>query len=79
MIPKSTRIVAWVGPLPEPGEFLRTEAGSTYLVFSRRDNTRPKHARKSRCFCHLGKLEPGEELPDDAVVHQFAWGSRAPR
>jgi hypothetical protein len=76
MIPKQTRITAWLGPLPEPGEFLRSQGGSLYLVLSRRDNTRPKHVRKSRCVCHLGKLEHGEELPGNAVVHDFQWNGR---
>lgn len=79
MIPKQTRIVAWVGPLPEPGHFLRSQGGSLYLILTRRDNTRPKHVRKSRCHCHLGKLEPDEiaAMPEDAVVHSFAWGDRS--
>lgn len=78
MIPKQTRIIAWVGPLPEPGEFLRSQGGSMYLILTRRDNQRPKHVRKSRCVCQLGKLEPDEieAMPHDAVVHPFAWGSR---
>lgn len=81
MIPKQTRIVAWVGPLPEPGEFLRSQGGSLYLILSRRDNQRAKHVRKSRCACQLGKLEPDEiaDVPPDAVIHDFQWNSRAPR
>lgn len=57
MIPKQTRITAWYGPLPEPGEFLRSQGGSLYLVLSRRDNQRPKHVRKSRC--HLPPRQAG--------------------
>lgn len=78
MIPKTMRIIAWHGPLPEPGEFMRTKAGSTYLILTRRDNQRPKGQRKSRCFCHLGKLDQQEieAMPPDAVIHEFHWNGR---
>lgn len=78
MIPKTMRIIVWNGPLPEPGEFMRSRGGSLYLILSRRDNTRPKHVRKSRAFCQLGKLEPDEieAMPPDAVVHEFHWNGR---
>jgi hypothetical protein len=62
--------------LPEVGEFLRTAAGSVYLILSRRLNVRPDP--KSVAFMHLGKLDPDEieQMPADAVVHSFAWSAR---
>jgi hypothetical protein len=74
LTPKTTRLLDWDGPLPEPGHFLQTDAGSTYLVLSVRPNERP--APKSVAFLQLGKLERGEDLPVDAVVHGFAWAAR---
>jgi hypothetical protein len=77
VIPKTTRLLSWVGRIPEPGEYLRTEAGSTYLVFSRRDNRRTDP--KGVAMLQLGKLERDEidEMPGGAVIHPFAWAPRS--
>jgi hypothetical protein len=74
--PKTTRLLSWEGPLPQPGEFLRTDAGSTYLVFTVRPNLRPDP--KSVAHLQLGKLDGLEiaELPEDATIHGFAWAAR---
>jgi hypothetical protein len=76
MTPKACRMTSWDGPIPEAGEFLRTDAGSTYLILTRRDNTRPDP--KSICAMQLGKLDPDEiaAMPVDAVVHGFQWNAR---
>lgn len=76
MTPKTSRLLSWDGELPEPGDCLRTAAGSTYLVLSVRPNTRPEP--KSRAALQLGKLDPDEiaQLPADTRIHSFMWAPR---
>lgn len=79
MTPRMTRIMAWDGPLPEVGEYLRTPAGTMYAVIAVRLNVRPEP--KSLARLDLIKFTAAEaaELPADIVVHGFAWCPRAPR
>lgn len=56
------------------GDYLRTPAGSAYLVQTIRQN-RNRPQRK-----HLGCLRwPGNEIPDGAKVHPLFWYSRNAR
>lgn len=58
-------------PSLSAGEYLRTLAGSAYLVQSIRQNRRQPQRR------HLDCLRwPLAEIPAEAVVHTFYWYSR---
>ena len=76
---QKTRLTSWDGPLPERGEYLQTPAGSTYRVLEVRPVVKPD--AKSVAVLKIWRLDPDEleHLPPSAVVHGFAWNSRAPR
>lgn len=76
MIPKKSRLLSWSGPIPAPGEYMRTPSGTTYLIFSFRP-TRGA-APKSVGSLEMGRLEPDElaAVPAGAVIHEFQWCSR---
>ena len=65
--------------MPEIGQYLQTEAGSTYLIIKVTMNTRPQ--AKSIAKLDMLKLLPDDiaEMPRDAIVHRFAWYSRRPK
>lgn len=76
MDPKFCRLWSWEGDLPEFNHYMKTDAGSMYLVIGVKPNTRPNP--KTIAKLDLLKLTPEEieEVPDDAVVHYMRWGSR---
>lgn len=77
MTPRRSRLLAWDGPLPEVGHYLKTRAGSVYVIIGFKDNNRP--SRKSIGSLHLLKLDDRDDrdnIPDDAVIHDFRWVNR---
>lgn len=77
MTPRKTRLQSWYegAPLPSCGEYLKTDAGSVYLVIACR-TTRP--GSKSLAVLDILRLAPDEiaDMPTDAIVWGFAWCSR---
>ena len=67
------RLVRWDGPLPETGEYLKTEAGSHYAIVGLKSNTREN--AKSICTLTLLKLTPEETelIPENSPIHHFQW------
>ncbi len=56
------------------GHFLKTPAGSAYLVQGIRQNSRRAHRRHLECV-----RWPLAEIPEDAAVHELHWYARAKR
>lgn len=59
------------GRVVSPGEFLRTEAGSVYLI----QEVKQSPSRPGRRYLHCLRW-PGDEIPVDAVVHPLYWYAR---
>jgi hypothetical protein len=61
-------------PTLQAGDYIRTPAGSAYLVQTMRQNRNRPHRR------HLGCLRwPAAEIPQDARVHPLYWYPRKAR
>lgn len=78
MTPRKTRLQSWYegAPLPSCGEYLRTDAGTTYLVIACRPTRR---GSKSLAVLDILRLASDEvaEMPAGALVWGFAWCSRS--
>lgn len=66
----------YVDGIPElkVGDYLRTPAGSGYLVTELRQNRRREYRRHLRCV-----RWPAVDIPEDAVVFELHWYARAKR
>ncbi len=70
----SLRAVSWDGPLPAPGDYLRTGRGTTaYHIVSVHPNLRPDPRSRARFRCWK---VPAAQVPEDARVHAWWWSSR---
>ncbi len=58
----------------EPGDYLRTPAGSVYRIHSVRQNSRRKYRRHLVCL-----RWPPAEIPAGATVHPLVWYKRERR
>ncbi len=68
------RAVTWGGPLPGPGDYLRTERGLTaYQIVSVHPNMRkdPRSRARFRCW-----KVPAGQVPEGARVHAWEWSPR---
>jgi hypothetical protein len=62
------------GRVVEPGEFLRTPAGSVYLI----EQVRPSPSRPQRRYLDCLRWPP-DKVPEDATVHPLHWYPRKKR
>lgn len=70
----SLRAIHWDGPLPSPGDFLKTEKGVTaYEIVSVRENLRPDPRSRAAFRCWR---VPVAEVPAGARIHEWRWSSR---
>ena len=60
-------------PIPEMGDYLRTQAGRAYFVTDSNPIKGDERRRCIRCI-RVNAGRPNPYLPADAVVHTFSWG-----
>ena len=70
------RLLSWTGPLPEIGEYLRTDAGTVYAVIAVRPNLRPNPKSVARLDLIKFTRSEAAELPADIVAHPICWAPR---
>lgn len=66
-------VVEWSGELPEPGDFIRTAAGSCYEIDELRP-ARPGSKGWGRFICT--RLEHDAVAEGDPGVHMWEWAKR---
>lgn len=66
-------VLNWDGPLPLPGEHVKSPRGRTAFLIVRVDRARPglKHVAKFRC-----ERKPATMLTERDVVHEWQWIGR---
>lgn len=71
---KKTYILSWEGKFPELGDYLKTPAGSVYVVIESKLNT----LKNAKSVGKLTMLKLSEEeishLPSDTYFFGFQWG-----